>query len=599
MAFLGADTDELREVGQEFQDGKEVTDQVITYLQALIAILKAASFFSGGASLAYAEYLETTVVPWLKKISMALGLFAKVLGTQADAQDEASNGGTVDMGSLPTYQSPSMPEAIQPFTGGSIVGGATPTSEVPTTGTGDSATTNAGAPLGNATTTTPSLSIGDNGHLMIDTGIDLDGDTATPTTAATTPVGGAIGAGTPGGDVAGTSQAGGVPTIAGRTQEMFAGANSLTPEQQAGGGGGGSHLGSGGGIGSGGGGGSLDSGSGGGSGGGSGSASPALGSSSIDGSGSTGSPVSHGTPLADGGMGGGTPGAASALGGGMGSATPVGTPESGGASYGAAAGIAGGAAALGLGGAALASRGGSGSDPAIDKLASSNGRGSRGTDVQALQEKLTAAGYDTKGADGVWGSNTQAAYDAYRGDNPLPVQAGSGYTSPSGYDYNSITGVRGNPNVTPEFLRSVEGMSQRLGAQPEHIMAAMSFETGGEFSSDVRNPRSSATGLIQFMDSTAQGMGTTTADLARMTPTEQLTYVERYFEPHRGHLGSLESVYTSILAGHPASGDTPLFTEGQGRSYAPNRELDVNHNGVITAAEATAHVRARMGTGSN
>ena len=76
MAFLGADTDELREVGQEFEQGKEITDQVITYLKALIALLKAASFFSGGASLAYATYLETTVVPWLEKISMALGLFA-------------------------------------------------------------------------------------------------------------------------------------------------------------------------------------------------------------------------------------------------------------------------------------------------------------------------------------------------------------------------------------------------------------------------------------------------------------------------------------------------------------------------------------------
>jgi hypothetical protein len=114
MALLGADTDELREVGQEFQQGKETTDQVIMFLKALIAILKAASFFSGGASLAYAEYLETTVVPWLEKISQALGLFAKVLNSQAEAQDTASEGGTVDYGSLPSYQSPALPASRSP-----------------------------------------------------------------------------------------------------------------------------------------------------------------------------------------------------------------------------------------------------------------------------------------------------------------------------------------------------------------------------------------------------------------------------------------------------------------------------------------------------
>ncbi|MFB9312146.1 peptidoglycan-binding domain-containing protein, partial [Nocardioides plantarum] len=246
----------------------------------------------------------------------------------------------------------------------------------------------------------------------------------------------------------------------------------------------------------------------------------------------------------------------------------------------------------------LASRNGGGSDAKIDQLSSTNGRGSRGEGVKELQERLTSAGYDTKGADGAWGSNTQAAYDAYRADHPLPVQTGQGYTSPTGYDYNQITGVQGNANVTPEFLRKVEGMSQRLGARPEHIMAAMSFETGGRFSSDVRNPHSSATGLIQFMSDTAKGMGTTTGQLAQMTPVQQLDYVEQYFQPYRGRLNDLESVYTSILAGHPSSGDNPLFTQGD-RNYGPNRGLDTDHNGVITAAEATAHVRSRMGSGGN
>ena len=122
MSFLGADTDELRGAADECMQGKEVTDQVIQYLQALIALLKAASFFSGGASAAYAEYLETVVVPWLQKISQALELFAKVLGANAEAQDQASQGETVDAGSLPSYTSQvSGSSAVQPFNG-SVLG---------------------------------------------------------------------------------------------------------------------------------------------------------------------------------------------------------------------------------------------------------------------------------------------------------------------------------------------------------------------------------------------------------------------------------------------------------------------------------------------
>lgn len=544
MSFLGADTDELREAGQKCEEGKEVTDQVIQYLRALIAILRAASFFSGGASAAYAQYLETVVVPWLEKISAALGLFAKVLGANAEAQDQASQGESVDFGALPSYTSQ--------------VGGAD-----------SSVTPFSGTLIGDAMA----------GVQMVEDIVDvINGETPVGEEAATAATGTAT-APTTMGEISGVD--GEARSNGQQISEM-----TLPREAAHGGSGGVDGGGSAGGTG----GGSAGSAGGG-----------AFGSGSVDG-GSTdaGSSTSHVSPSTAGDFGGsGTPGSDS-LGAGplAGSTGDTGSTASDGSgpSYGAAAGIAGGAAALGLGGAALANRGSGGGDPRIDQLAGQNSRGSSGAGVQELQERLTNAGYDTKGADGKWGPNTQAAYDAYRAENPLEITPGQGYSSPSGYDYNQITGVRGNPNVTPEFLRGVEGVAQRVGAQPEHLMAAMSFETGGSFASDVQNPRSSATGLIQFMDSTAKGLGTSTADLARMTPTEQLQYVEKYFEPYRGRLNDLESVYTTILAGSPHESGDVLFSQGE-KAFGPNRELDVNGDGKITAAEATAHVRDRMGAG--
>ena len=170
-----------------------------------------------------------------------------------------------------------------------------------------------------------------------------------------------------------------------------------------------------------------------------------------------------------------------------------------------------------------------------------------------------------------------------------------GGTTPSGsFDYDRIAGVAGNPNVTPEFIREVEAMAARLGTKPEFIMATMSFETGGTFSPSIKNPISTATGLIQFLDSTARGLGTTTGELSRMSSVEQLQYVEKYLEPFAGRLGTLEGVYTAVLSGSPKPDpNTTLFSAGS-NAYNSNRGLDLNGDGRITSGEATSKVRDRI-----
>jgi hypothetical protein len=579
MSFLGADTDELRSAADECLQGKEITDTVIQYLQALIALLKAASFFSGGASAAYAEYLETVVVPWLKKISMALELFAKVLGGNADAQDQASAGETVDPGSIPSYTSQvSGDSTVQPFTGSVL-------------GSGQNAGQAFGAISGAASSMPDSPALGGTGTGTQVTVTSPDGTvtTVTPGGATTTS---AMGSGV------GTTS----PIVPRDNMTALTGGQhpaSWTAPTGSGAGAGHAALGGGG---SGGGGSAPASFSGGGL---SSGLSSGLGAGSVDGSHAadfSGPTQVHST----GGTGGSTPGADTlattapttdgvAAGGGSGHS---------GTSYGTAAGIAGGAGALGLGGAALAAKGSGGTttggaDPQIDKLASSNGYGSKGTGVSSLQQRLTDAGYDTQGVDGQWGKNTQAAYDAYRADHPLPVQTGSGYTSPSGFDYSQIRGVRNNPNVTPEFLRAVEGVASRTGAKPEELMGVMSLESNGTFRSGVANPDTHATGLIQFMPKTAQGLGTTTAELAKMTPTEQLTYVEKYLSQpqYRGKVGTLEGLYSAVLPGHIMGGDEVMFRPGTA-AYAANRWLDTDGRGGISVQEAVQQVRLRMGQGA-
>ena len=159
------------------------------------------------------------------------------------------------------------------------------------------------------------------------------------------------------------------------------------------------------------------------------------------------------------------------------------------------------------------------------------------------------------------------------------------------FEYSRIEGVQGNANVTPEFIDAVEQLAERLGTKPEYLLAAMSFETGGRFDPSVQNGIG-ATGLIQFLRSTAQGLGTTTEKLAKMSAVAQLAFVEKYFEPFKGKLDTLEAVYTSILSGSPKKPEAVLFKAGT-PAYRLN-PLDWNDDGIITAREATTPVAARM-----
>lgn len=153
--------------------------------------------------------------------------------------------------------------------------------------------------------------------------------------------------------------------------------------------------------------------------------------------------------------------------------------------------------------------------------------------------------------------------------------------------------------VGSAFASRVVDIAKWLDTDPNYLMGAMGFETGRSFDPAVRNPRSTATGLIQFMEATARGLGTTTEKLAAMDAITQLDYVKRYFAPYRGRLKTLADVYMAVLLpkaiGLPES--AALFRDDKGKvrdAYDVNSGLDTNRDGIITKAEATAKVYAVM-----
>jgi Transglycosylase SLT domain len=149
--------------------------------------------------------------------------------------------------------------------------------------------------------------------------------------------------------------------------------------------------------------------------------------------------------------------------------------------------------------------------------------------------------------------------------------------------------------VSPDFKTKVIKISGNLGIDPNYLMAAMAFESAETFSPSVKNSQSGATGLIQFMPSTATLLGTSTGTLAGMTPETQLDYVEKYFKPHATKLSTLEDLYMAILwpAAIGKSNSEVLFSKPS-KAYTQNAGLDANKDGKITKEEAAAQVRAKL-----
>jgi hypothetical protein len=152
-------------------------------------------------------------------------------------------------------------------------------------------------------------------------------------------------------------------------------------------------------------------------------------------------------------------------------------------------------------------------------------------------------------------------------------------------------------SLSTPFAQRVGDMARRLGADPQHLMQVMQFETAGTFDPAIRNRAGSgATGLIQFTPATARQLGTSTEALARMTPEEQLVYVEKYLQPFRGRLKTLDDTYMAVLYPQAVGQgpDYPLFHAGT-KAYTQNAALDVEQRGQVTVGSAMRFVRRKLG----
>jgi len=155
--------------------------------------------------------------------------------------------------------------------------------------------------------------------------------------------------------------------------------------------------------------------------------------------------------------------------------------------------------------------------------------------------------------------------------------------------------------VSSEFRDRVRWIADTLEFDPNDLMACMAWESGRTFSPSIKNAAGSgATGLIQFMPTTASALGTSTAVLAQMSAEDQLNYVYKYFRDYKGKLKSLSDLYMAIL--WPKAVGKPehyvLWDKAsKPTTFRQNAGLDINKDGEITKAECSAKLYAMKAEG--
>lgn len=150
--------------------------------------------------------------------------------------------------------------------------------------------------------------------------------------------------------------------------------------------------------------------------------------------------------------------------------------------------------------------------------------------------------------------------------------------------------------VDQDFRVKVRSVAKSLNLDASWLMAIMYHESG--INTTAKNPSSTATGLIQFTRATAIALGTTTTALARMTAVDQMDYVEKYFNQYKGRISNLTDCYMAVFypkaMGQP---DSYVIATAPSETYNANANLDSDHDGVITRAEAVAPVMSALRSG--
>jgi len=140
------------------------------------------------------------------------------------------------------------------------------------------------------------------------------------------------------------------------------------------------------------------------------------------------------------------------------------------------------------------------------------------------------------------------------------------------------------------FEKKVREIAYKLGIDVSWLMLTMDIESG--LNSKAVNSTTNATGLIQFLPSTALGLGTSVDELKSMTNVEQLDYVYKYLKDYKGDMRTYQDVYLAVF--YPAAIGKPSEFTFPKVVATYNSAFDLNKDGYLTISELNKWLEDRV-----
>ncbi len=159
----------------------------------------------------------------------------------------------------------------------------------------------------------------------------------------------------------------------------------------------------------------------------------------------------------------------------------------------------------------------------------------------------------------------------------------------TGYKVENLAFIDKVKDNKEAFGKKVIDIAAKLDTVPNNLMIVMNNESAGTFSPSIKNPTSTATGLIQFMEDTAKGMGTSTQALAKMSNVQQLDYVYKYLAKYKDKYKDASDLYLAVF--FPLA----LYQKDENWQFPQwavkaNPIFDINKDGKLTKAEFRSYV---------
>ena len=201
------------------------------------------------------------------------------------------------------------------------------------------------------------------------------------------------------------------------------------------------------------------------------------------------------------------------------------------------------------------------------------------TEISKKASKITVSSASSESSVSEYANESQGVFSSFNSNYATSSISSAGSKGRAGLN---------STEYGPAFLDKVKQIAQRINCDYRDLLGVMNSESG--INASAKNPNGSATGLIQFIESTARSLGTSTSQLRRMSPMKQLDYVEKFLVKNKscagfssGHKLSAGELYALVFL--PARANRQVLASRGEAYYSANKGLDINKDGKITKDE--------------